>query len=259
LLRRCVHWLGQADVQGLVITHGTDTLEETAFLLQALLAPSKPVVLTCAMRPATSISPDGPQNLVDALCVASHAGACGVSVVCAGTIHSAIDVQKVDTWRLDAFSSGDGGALGYVQQGRLHMSRPWVAGQARLGAGALEGVLGLASLPRVEIVWSHAQASGATVDVLVAAELAQGYGAAPVRGLVVAATGNGTVHQELQAALLRAQAQGIPVWRASRCAQARIAPTPNDVFPASQGLTPVKARIALMLELAAQCAASDQP
>jgi L-asparaginase len=258
LLRRCVHWLAQDDVQGLVITHGTDTLEETAYLLQAVLAPSKPVVLTCAMRPATAISPDGPQNLVDALAVASLREACGVSVVCAGTIHSAMDVQKIDTWRLDAFSSGDGGVLGYVQQGLVLMSRHWVAGAGQLGAAALERVLGLERLPRVEIVWSHAEASGATVDVLTAPDLAQRFGAPAVRGLVVAATGNGTLHHELQAALLRAQAQGIRVWRASRCAQGRIVPTAHDIFPESRGLTPVKARIALMLELAAESAAKDQ-
>src|SRR5512139_2308283 len=67
LLQRCLHWLAQPEVRGLVITHGTDTLEETAYLLQTVLAPRKPVVLTCAMRPATALDADGPQNLLDAL------------------------------------------------------------------------------------------------------------------------------------------------------------------------------------------------
>ncbi|MCY7317427.1 MAG: asparaginase, partial [Ramlibacter sp.] len=74
LALRCAHWLAQDDVQGLVVTHGTDTLEETAYLLHALLAPAKPVVLTCAMRPATSLQADGPQNIVDAVTVALWPG-----------------------------------------------------------------------------------------------------------------------------------------------------------------------------------------
>ncbi len=77
LAARVSHYLAQPDIQGIVITHGTDTLEETAFFLQALLAPAEPVVLTCAMRPATALAPDGPQNLLDAMAVARHAGGAG--------------------------------------------------------------------------------------------------------------------------------------------------------------------------------------
>ena len=89
LAQRCAHWIGQEDVQGVVITHGTDTLEETALFLQMVLAPGKPIVLTCAMRPATSLAADGPQNLLDALTVAAAEGAHGVVAVCAGVIHGA--------------------------------------------------------------------------------------------------------------------------------------------------------------------------
>ena len=95
LVARCAHWLAQPDVQGIVITHGTDTLEETAWLLQRVLAPAKPVVLACAMRPATALSPDGPQNIVDAVAVVRTPGARGVSAVCAGVLHAAADVRKV--------------------------------------------------------------------------------------------------------------------------------------------------------------------
>ncbi len=114
LAARCAHWLSDDGVQGIVITHGTDTLEETAWFLQAVLNPSKPVVMTCAMRPATALTPDGPQNLLDAVAVASTRGARGVVAVCAGAIHSALDVRKVHTYRADAFGSGDAGVLGYV-------------------------------------------------------------------------------------------------------------------------------------------------
>ena len=249
LLRRCRHWLAQPEVQGLVITHGTDTLEETAYLLQALLAPAKPVVLTCAMRPADAIDADGPQNLLDALAVAAEPGAHGVMAVCAGRMHSAIDVQKVRTWQLDAFSSGEAGDLGQVVQGRVVLSRNWPQVPAQYAADAIEKIVNLAAWPRVEIVLSHAAASGATVDALVAPDVAARFGAPPVRGLVVAATGNGTLHQALEAALQRAAAQGVRVVRATRCTQGRVWPRPGDAWPDSQGLSPVKARLALMLEL----------
>lgn len=252
LLQRCAHWLGRDDVQGLVLTHGTDTLEETAYFLQAVLAPRKPVVLTCAMRPATSIGADGPQNLLDALTVAAYPGARGVVAVCAGTIHAARDVQKVHTWRLDAFSSGDAGALGHVVHGKVTLSRDWPQDRAALSGDAIRKLSTLAAWPRVEIVMGHAGANGATVDALVSPEVAQRFGAAPVRGLVVAATGNGSLHHELEAALLRAQAADVRVVRATRCCNGQVLPVADQVIPDSQGLSVVKARIALMLELVAQ-------
>ena len=252
LLQRCAHWLERDDVQGLVLTHGTDTLEETAYFLQAVLAPRKPVVLTCAMRPATSIGADGPQNLMDALTVAACPGAQGVVAVCASTIHSAREVQKVHTWRLDAFSSGDAGALGHVVRGTLNMSRNWPQDPAALSADAIRKLVNLASWPRVEIVMSHAGANGAMVDALVSPEVAQRFGAAPVRGLVASATGNGSLHHELEAALLRAQAGGVRVVRATRCCNGQVLPVADQMIPDSQGLSAAKARVALMLELVAQ-------
>lgn len=245
LLRRCRHWLDQADVHGLVITHGTDTLEETAFLLQAVVAPVKPVVLTGAMRPATALDADGPQNLLDALAVAACDDAQGVVVVCAGRILAAHDVQKVHSWRLDAFGSGDAGDLGQVRHGRIDRWRGW---PRPAGAAIPPDVLLAASaLPRVDIVLSHAAAGGALVDAACAAPS----GAAPVRGLIVAGTGGGTVHRELAAALRRAQAAGIRVVRTTRCIDGLLEPRPGDEFPAV-ALSPVKARLALMLELLAE-------
>ncbi len=248
LLQRCVHWLAQADVQGLVITHGTDTLEETAFLLQTVLAPRKPVVLTCAMRPANAADADGPQNLRDALAVAATAGAQGVLAVCAGRILGAQDVQKVHSSRLDAFSAGEAGDLGRVQQGRVERLRDWpepLVPQKML----LDALLKAPALPRVEIVLSLAAACGATVDALVDPAVAARHGAPPVRGLVLAGTGGGTVHHELEAALRRAQAAGVRVLRSTRCADGFLLPRSGDEFPVAAGLSPVKARLALMLEL----------
>lgn len=240
LRRRLVHWLAQPDVAGVVVTHGTDTLEETAYFLHATLPVTKPVVLTCAMRPATSLAPDGPQNLRDAITVALHPGARGVLAVCAGTLHSARDVQKQHTSRLDAFSSGDTGFLGLIRAQRLFLMRNWPQALVKTGDSAIENIALDADWPQVEIVTSHAGANGRVVDAL----LAQG-----VQGIVVAGTGNGTVHQALEAALLRAQAAGVVVWRSTRCALGPVTPRLDAALPDAGGLSPVKARIALMLAL----------
>lgn len=245
LAARVSHFLAQPDVQGIVVTHGTDTLEETAWLLHALLNPGKPVVLTCAMRPATALAPDGPQNLLDAVAVAAHPGARGVLAVCAGVIHGAPDVQKVHTYRLNAFSSGDAGPVGYVEEGRLRLLRNWPQAPVHQAPAAIKKVVMQqdgAGWPRVEIVMNYAGAGAVVVQALVAAG---------VQGLVVAATGNGTLHHELEAALLQAQAAGVRVVRATRCLEGRVLPGGGDVIADSQGLSPVKARVDLMLQLMA--------
>jgi len=243
LALRCAHWLAQPNVAGVVITHGTDTLEETAFFLQSVLAPRKPIVLTCAMRPASALSPDGPQNVRDAIAVAATPGAQGVTAVCAGTVLGAFDVQKVHTYRLDAFDAGDAGPVGYVEEGEVRRVRGWPASEAGAALGRLPE--GEAAWPRVEIVMSHAGASGALIHAL----RADGTAASPLRGLVLATTGNGTLHHALEAAALEAQEAGIAVLRATRCTQGRILPKPGDRLRDAGALTPVKARIALTLEL----------
>ena len=167
-------------------------------------------------------------------------GARGVMAVLAGTVHSALDVRKVHSYRVDAFGSGDAGPIGYVEEGRLRLMREWPQGDADVAARRLAGILAAPDMPPVEIVMSHAGASGALVQALVA----QG-----VCGIVVAATGNGTVHHALLAALLRARDAGVRVVRATRCAHGRVLETAADALPDSAGLSPVKARIALALQL----------
>lgn len=235
--------LERDDVHGIVITHGTDTLEETAYFLQVVLSPSKPVVLTCAMRPASALAADGPQNILDSVAVARCAGAHGVVVVCNGTIHSAFDVQKIHTYQLNAFGSGDAGAIGFIEENTIRLCKKWPVSQTIRARAATEKIAHLNQVkawPEVEIVMNYAGATGALVDAL----LMQG-----VRGLVVAGTGNGTVHHALEAALLRAQAEGVEVVRATRCMQGRVLPRIDDRFPTSNGLSPVKARIDMMLRL----------
>lgn len=242
LAQRCLTHLTDGTIGGIVITHGTDTLEETAWLLHEVLPADKPVVLTCAMRPATALSPDGPQNLLDAVGVAAHPQACGVLAVVAGSIHGAREVAKVHPQRLDAFASLDGGPLGWVQGREVrwaHAMLPWPAAP-RYGELLLEPAFMAPQWPRVEIVLSHAGSDGAVVDGLV------GGG---VRGIVVAATGNGTLHERLQAALRRAIAAGVAVRIASRCGEGCISPITDQAWKDAGGLSPVKARIRLMLEL----------
>jgi L-asparaginase len=249
LAQRVAHYLTRPDVIGVVISHGTDTLEETAFFLHAVLPDGlqlrKPVVLTCAMRPASALVPDGPQNLMDAVAVALTSGACGVMALCAGTLHSALDVQKVHTYQLAAFSSGDGGAVGYVEEGVLRLIKNWPVALTHQAAIAIESIVNIQRWPRVEIVMNYAGVSGFVVDALLHASQETD----ALRGLVVSGTGNGTIHQDLIAALRRAKVQGVRVVRSTRCANGRVLSTENPEFEDSRGLSTVKARIALMLEL----------
>lgn len=246
LSARVAFHLERTEVAAVLITHGTDTLEETAFLLERVLQPAKPVVLTCAMRPATALMPDGPQNLQDAAAVAMHPGARGVLVVCAGQIHGAHDVAKVHTYRLDAFDSGDAGPLGCVEEGGVRQFRSWAGSDASPSdrAAMFRRFLAADALPRVALVTSHADADG----MLVRALLMQG-ASHPLRGIVVAGTGNGTLHHALHASLLEAEAQGVRVVRASRCVRGRVISHAGQSFPDSNGLSAVKARLGLALTL----------
>ena len=238
LALRCAHHLARPEVCGIVVTHGTDTLEETAWFLQRVLAPAKPVVLTAAMRPATALQTDGPQNLLDAVRVVRSPLARGVVAVLGGWVHGARDVRKRHPYRIDAFDSGDAGAIGRIEEGELNLFRPWPAGDA-WGLEMLP-TDDASSWPQVEIVTSHAGASGAVVRALC------GIGA---RGLVVATTGNGTLHHDLEAALREAQTQGVAVLRSTRCRDGRVLAAPGDTLPSAGDLTPEKARVELMLSL----------
>lgn len=248
LAARLAFHLERPDVNGVVITHGTDTLEETAFFLDTIFKPTKPVVLACAMRPATALVPDGPQNLLDAVSVARHPGVSGVLVVCAGLIHGALDVAKVHTYRVDAFDSGDAGPMGCVEEGHVRQFREWQpAGEhSHAPLKTLESLQAARALPRVALITSFADADGESVNALLAFE-----GKSPLRGIVVAGTGNGTLHQQLESSLLKARERGVRVVVASRCPQGKVIAHPGQLFQDSRGLSPVKARLALALELMA--------
>ena len=231
--------LARPEVGGVVVTHGTDTLEETAFFLHHTVRADKPVVFTAAMRPATAPSPDGPQNLLDAVQVARHPGGRGVTAVMGGAVYAGSELRKVHGYRVDAFSAGDAGPLAVVEDGRLRRFRAWPETTA-----AHADVLSLvpATWPVVDIVTSHAGARAATLDALVAAG---------ARGIVLAGTGNGSVHAALLEAARRALAQGVQVRRASRCLMGGVVGEPDDALPSAGACTPAQARVQLMLELAA--------
>ncbi len=229
--------LARDDVAGVVITHGTDTLEETAFFLHHTLALNKPVVMTAAMRPATAASADGPQNLLDAVTLALAPGAVGVLVAFAGQVWAGADVRKVHGYRVDAFQGGDAGPLAVLQDGQLKQFRAWPRQPPGFAAALQHDPTGW---PVVDIVTSHAGARGATLDALVAAG---------AHGVVVAGSGNGSVHASLLAAARRAQDQGVVVKRASRCLLGGAVGSSADKLPSAGDATPAQARVLLMLEL----------
>lgn len=251
IARRLQFHLARPEVVSVVITHGTDTLEETAYFLHRMLpdlqSSTKPVVMTCAMRPASSSHADGPGNLEDATAVAAAAASRGVLVVCAGRVHAGCHVQKVHPYRIDPFDSGDAGPLGYVEEGRVRFV-------SQLEALAMPQIslslLAIATVPRVEIVTSHSGADGALVrDMLGCLTTA----ADRLRGIVVAGTGNASIHADLEGALQAASERGILVWRASRCSYGKVVEATSgepDSFRSS-GLSPVKARIEMQLQLMA--------
>lgn len=230
--------LARPEVAGVVITHGTDTLEETATFLQRTVAATKPVVMTAAMRPATAPSPDGPQNLLDAVTLAALPRVCGVLLAFGGAVFAGAEARKLHGYRVDAFAAGDAGPLALMQNGTLRQLRAWPVPD---GQAAIALVRAVVEWPVVDIVTSHAGAHAAIVPALVAAG---------ARGLVIAGTGNGSVHHALLAAARAAQAQGVRVWRASRCiAGGVVGEAAADALPHAGDATPAQARVRLLLDL----------
>jgi L-asparaginase len=243
LALRCDHWLSQVDVHAVVITHGTDTLEETAYFLSQVVQKNKPIVLTCAMRPANFKDADGPQNMRDALNAASQLQGQGVWLVAAGEIHHSQYVQKVHPTRLNAFDSGEWGPAATLRNDQINWRLGAVARRPENRLNACADIHALPSTtewPWVEIITNHVQSKAKHVEVLVDAG---------VKGLVVAGTGNGSISRVTKEALLKAQTMGVEICLASRCNQGPVVQTPNHAFELARELNPAKARVALILNL----------
>ena len=234
------------DAAGVVITHGTNTLEETAYFLNLTVRHDRPVVLVGAQRPATAISADGPLNLLNAVrtAAAPEARGKGVLVVLNDEINAARDVTKTSTYRVETFRSRDLGFLGYVDGDRVTLYRQPTR---RHTAQSEFDLAGVTSFPRVDIVYSYVEPN----PVLIEALIEDG-----VDGIVLAGTGAGIVSRRERAALERvterpAGARPIIV-RSNRTGSGRVVPLPayDELgMVAADTLNPQKARILLMLAL----------
>jgi L-asparaginase len=237
--------LARDDVQGVVITHGTDTLEETAYFLHLTVRSEKPVVLTGAMRPATALAADGPMNLFNAVSVAASAEAAGKGVLVAmnDRISCARDVTKTHTSGLETFRAAEHGHLGQMENG---VPRFYRAPLRRHTVHTEFSLAGIDELPPVDIVMGYVGATGAQIAAAVAA------GAS---GIVYAGTGAGNFTGAARDALVAARRSGVVVVRASRIAAGVVTRNTGHVdddaldFVVADDLSPQKARILLMLGL----------
>lgn len=237
LSKRVNQLLNQQGQQGVVITHGTDTLEETAFFLDLTVSSKQPVVMVGSMRPATAISADGPMNLLEAvtLATAKQAENRGTLVVLNDRIGSAFYTSKTNSTTLDTFKATEPGYLGL-----------FVSGQPKFYYTAAQpidktffDVSKLTSLPKVEILYSYQAQDTAMLD----AALNNG-----AKGIIIAGNGNGNVSSTMEAAIGKLHKQGIPVVMSTRTGTGYVS---TKSFAVGSGfLNPQKSRVLLQLALA---------
>ena len=233
----------EGDVAGVVVTHGTATLEETAYFLHLTVKSLKPVVVTGAMRPPSAISTDADLNLLDSIRIAGSPEAAGKGVLTMlnNEIHCARDVTKSNTFRVETFRPNELGFLGYADSdGEVVFYRVPTRKHTTESAFDVEG---MTSLPRVDIVYAYAGADGMLVDAV-----RQHHS----DGLVLAGFGSGTFPPAVMDAGAQAVKDGIPVVLASRATAGRTVITPRKDalgFIVCDNLLPQKSRILLMLAL----------
>lgn len=244
LAKKINELLKRADIDGIVVTHGTDTMEETAYFLNLTVKSDKPVVLVGAMRPSTALSADGPLNLFNAVITAGakESKQKGVLVAMNGLILGAESVIKMNTTNVQTFQAPNSGALGYINNGQVFYNQVTLKKHT---TQSVFDVTQLKTLPKVGIVYSYSNIEADMVTPL----LSNGY-----KGIIHAGVGNGNIHKNIFPILTDARKKGIMVVRSSRVPTG---PTTLDAevddskyqFVASQELNPQKSRVLLMLAL----------
>jgi L-asparaginase len=244
LARRVNELTAMPDVAGVVITHGTDTIEETAYFLNLVVKSRKPVVLTAAMRPSTALSADGPLNFFNAVAVAASQDAAGrgVLVVVNDWVHGASSLTKTSTTAVQTFLSPLTGLVGTVAYGEIDFNRGPIGRHTSESEFSLDGVT---ALPRVDIIMAHENMDGALIDGAVAAG---------AKGLVIAGVGNGNMTAPALTALAKHAKAGVVCVRSTRVTTGRVGrnvEVDDDKagFVASLDHNPQKARVLLRLAL----------
>ncbi|EHR9974481.1 type II asparaginase [Campylobacter upsaliensis] len=236
-----INKLFASGVDGVVITHGTDTMEETAYFLNLTIKSDKPVVLVGAMRPSTAISADGPKNLYNAVALAADKNAKGVMVAMNDKIQSARAVVKTHTLNVDAFSSPDFGDMGYIVDGKVYFYNNVAKAHTKKTPFDVKN---LKELPKVDILYSYSNdGSGVAAKAL----FENG-----TKGIVVAGSGAGSIHEAQKEVLKELLTKGLKVAVSSRVVAGRVAVSEADKklgFISAEDLNPQKARVLLMLAL----------
>jgi len=245
LARRVNYWLNETDCTGVVVSVGTNTLEETAYFLNLVVKSSKTVVVTGAMRPSTSLSADGPMNLYKSVVAAASplTAGLGVLVVMNDQIIAARDVHKIDTMTVDSFKAPVFGILGWVFDNQVRLYK--TPARTHTLHTAFD-ITHMTSLPRVDIVVGHQDDSGVAVSALADAG---------AKGLIVAGAGTASLSDAMAEAVQAATRQGVVVVRAPRAATGIVM---RDMefddtacgTVAGDTLSPAKARVLLALSLA---------
>ena len=245
-LAKRVNEVLKGDADGVVITHGTDTMEETAFFLSLVVKSDKPVVLVGSMRPATAIGADGPANLYNAVALAANPEAKGRGplVVLNDEIHYAREAQKTNSTALDTFKSPNRGRAGVMNTGKAYFFSTNTMLHTTKSEFSVDGK-GVNDLPRVEVVYSYANLGRDGIDFLVSKG---------VKGIVLAGVGDGNSTDTAIAALAEAAKKGVVVVRSTRTGSGLIVrnvEVDDDKlgFITAMELNPQKARILLMLGL----------
>lgn len=231
-------------IKGFVITHGTDSMEETAFFLNLILKTNKTVVLTGAMRPSNAISADGPLNLYNAILVANSENAIGKGVlVCMNNeIYGARDVTKTNTLSVETFKSNNFGRLGFISGKTIEFLGQSSYPHTTNSAFSLDEIK-QSSVPRVDIVYSHSGEDAAIVEKVL--ELSP-------QGIIFAGMGHGSIPRSVEPSLIQAVKKGVIVVRASRTGSGAVLEGYErweNIFIPARTFSPQKARILLMLAL----------